>query len=363
MTKTSKKLLLSSVAFAMTLTGISAAQAADTPYTYSQYLETQGYKNLLAASETSAAKLSSANGVVFDFTMTSSSFGQVSAITGNVKATHTAVVRTSTMDGVTDTASYFDGSYYLQVKEAATELAANNSSAILAKRLPNSAIKSVKLDKAPDPESSLSDLNPSYLFSGDFGSNLTSSMLQFDTSTFTFGEVTSSPNVLVPTSTDYKIQMKMTDSKTGMTVDVQTTETFNSDGLLTDILLNENVLYFGMPIVVDVKLTQTIDNTIVLTEPDPTTTMASANFITLDKQISAEASQKPNANKILTKAKALAKSSKKALSSSHIVAAAKALKIKAKSVTNGIKLTGKYKGVTGNLCVTVTKGAASTKNC
>ncbi len=39
------------------------------------------------------------------------------------------------------------------------------------------------------------------------------------------------------------------------------------------------------------------------------------------------------------------------------------IKINAKSVSNGIKLTGKYKGVTGNLCVTAVKSIASTKNC
>lgn len=34
-----------------------------------------------------------------------------------------------------------------------------------------------------------------------------------------------------------------------------------------------------------------------------------------------------------------------------------------KSVTNRVKLTDKYIGVTGYLCVTAGKGAATTKNC
>jgi hypothetical protein len=361
MNQTSKKLSVLLTALTISLSGLTAAQAAEPTYSYSQYIETQGYKNLQAAAAASTAKISAASGVNMEFNIKTSSAGQVSNITGTIKATHTAVLRSSTMEGLTSTASFFDGSYFLELKEAATELGANNSSIV--KRLPSSAIKYVKLGKLPNEGSTLSDLNPNYIFNGEFNSSLTSSILNMDTTSFTFGDVTTSPNDLVPTSTDYKNKMTMTDAQTGMSADVQSTQTFNAEGVLTDTSINETISFLGMAILAEIKLTQTIDNTLVLTAPETATVMTSANFIALDKQISAEASQKPNANKILAKAKTLAKSGKKALSASHLLDAAKALKIKVKPVPNGIKLAGTYKGVTGNLCVTAVKGAAITKNC
>jgi len=355
----SKSLLVAISSLALTFASLIPAQAADTSLTYLQFTATQGYKDLLAAADLNSAKLATATGLNIDLEMTS---GSQVVIQGNVKATKTAVSSTMTMEGETRAVSFFDGAYYLGFESAATELNAKNKK-LIGKRLPSTAVKNIKFVGAPEDTGSFMDIDPSSIFSGQSSSSFIDSVMSIDMSKFSFGEVVKSANPLDPTSTDYKIEVKYTDLQTGMSLEMVTTQTFNSEGFQTSTLIDQKVLLFGMTVTSNTKLTTTVDNTLVLTAPDAATYITSAKFASLDKQISAETALKPNASKIVTKAKALAKSAKKPLSGKHLASAAKALKINVKSVTNGIKLTGKYKGVAGSLCVSAVKGVATTKNC
>lgn len=357
--KSFKSLSVAISALALSLTTLAPAQAADLPLSYSQYVASQGFKDLQSASDAHNAKLAYASGLKIELEMTSNSTG---TILGSIKATKTAATSTITMAGESLTVSYFNNAYFLDVSEAVFELETKNAS-LIGKRPPSSAVKKIKLSTAPTGGSSLLNINPSNLFSGSSTNELVDSVYALDTSKFTFSEVTSGANVTEPTSTDFSYQIKMNDPQTGITLEMTVTSTFNAEGFLTVTLIDQNMSLLGLTIESVTKLTQTIDNTIVLTPPAPSTYMTQAKFTALDYQISAELALKTNASKIVTKAKALAKSAKKPLSGSHIVAAAKALKITSKAVTNGTKLSGKYKGVTGSLCVTAFKGVATTKNC
>lgn len=354
-----KSLTVAMAALALSMTSLAPAQAADLPLTYSQYIASQGYLDMQSAADIHNTKLAAATGLKINMEMTTNTTGTIRA---EIKATKTAATSTITMEGESITVAYYGNAYFLNVSDAMLELDTKNSS-LIAKRLPSSSVKKIKLSGPPSDGTTLLDMNPSSLFSGSSTSELVDSVLALDTSKFTFSQVTKSANVEVPTSTDFKSQIKMNDPQTGITLDMTVTSTFNAEGLLTVTLMEQNMSLLGITVESVTKLTQTIDNTIVLTPPATSTYMTAAKFIALDYQISAELALKSNASKIVTKAKALAKTAKKSLSGSHIVAAAKALKITSKAVTNGTKISGKYKGVTGNLCVTAYKGVATTKNC
>lgn len=357
--KSFKSLTVAISALALSLTTLTPAQAADLPLSYSQYIASQGYKDMQAAAEIHNTKLAASTGLKIDMEMTTNTTGTIRA---SIKATKTAATSTITLEGESITVAYHGGSYFLDIADAMYELETKNSS-LIGKRLPSSSVKKVKLAGPPSDGTTLLDMNPSSLFSGSSTTELVDSVYALDTSKFTFSEVTSSANVTEPTSTDFKNQIKMNDPQTGITLDMTVTSTFNAEGFLTVTLIDQNMSLLGLTVESVTKLTQTIDNTLVLTPPAASTYMTQAKFTALDYQISAESALKTNANKIVTKAKALAKSAKKSLAGSHIVAAAKALKITSKAVTNGTKLSGKYKGVTGNLCITAYKGASSIKNC
>ncbi|MFM2373596.1 MAG: hypothetical protein RJA75_492 [Actinomycetota bacterium] len=354
-----KTLSIAIASLALSITTIAPAQAADLPLNYSQYVASQGYLDMQSAADIHNTKLAAATGLKIDMEMTTNTTGTIRA---EIKATKTAATSTVTLLGESITVAYYGNSYFLDLSDAIFELETKNSS-LISKRLPSSSVKKIKLSGPPSDGTTLLDMNPSSLFSGSSTSELVDSVLALDTSKFTFSEVTRSANVEDPTSTDYKSQIRMNDTQTGLTLDMTSTSTFNSEGLLTVTLLEQDMSLFGVTVESVTKLTQSIDNSIVLTPPATSTYMTAAKFVALDYQISAELALKTNAGKIVTKAKALAKSAKKPLSGSHIVAAAKALKITSKSVTNGTKISGKYKGVTGNLCITAYKGVASTKNC
>lgn len=354
-----KSLSIAMATLALSMTTLAPAQAADLPLTYSQYIASQGYLDMQSAADIHNTKLAAATGLKINMEMATNTSGTIRA---EIEATKTAATSTVTLEGGSITVAYYGNAYFLDISDAIYELETKNSS-LIGKRLPSSSVKKIKLAGPPSDGTTLLDMNPSSLFSGSSTSELVDSVLALDTSKFTFSEVTRTANLEVPTSTDFKSQIKMNDPQTGLILDMASTSTFNSEGLLTVTLLEQNMTLFGVTVESVTKLTQTIDNTIVLTPPATSTYMTAAKFTALDYQISAELALKTNASKIVTKAKALAKTAKKPLAGSHIVAAAKALKITSKAVTNGTRISGKYKGVTGNLCVTAYKGVATTKNC
>lgn len=357
--KNLKLSFISLTVLALSTSLIAPAQAESLPLNYEQYIASQGYKDLQAASVLYATKLESATGIVFNLEMSSGSTG---TITGTVKATKTAATSVLSMAGESVSVSYFGGSYFVGLNEAGNELSAKNPSSVI-KRVPSSKIKFVKLSSAPSSGSSFLDMNPSSIFSGESSSAFVEDAMSMISTNFTFSEVTSGPNVEDPTATDYRSAVNMTDSETGIAVSMDTVQTFNAAGFLTSTRIDQDVSLLGMKVSSTIKLTQSIDNTLVLTPPATSAYITSAKFVSLDRQISAEAALKTNATKLVTKAKSLAKTAKKPLSGSHLTSAAKSLKLKTKSIPNGTKLTGTYKGVSGSLCVTAYKGVSTIKNC
>ena len=137
----SKKLAVIAMAFSLTFSGLSSAQAADLPLTYTQFIASQGYKDLQSVLANYATKMESATGLNIDMTVSTTSLGQTGApVTANIKATKTAAVSSLTMGPETINVAYYDGFYYLSVDDATYELDSVNYQTI-GKRLPSSKIK------------------------------------------------------------------------------------------------------------------------------------------------------------------------------------------------------------------------------
>jgi hypothetical protein len=174
-----------------------------------------------------------------------------------------------------------------------------------------------------------------------------------------FSEVSSAPNSLDPTSTDYSFTASLPASGLMPEITIDVLSTFNQNHVLT----TQNMSITAGPISSVSTTTLEVLNQVTL----PTTWQDnSVDWVTLQvtgQRIQAEKLAAPKAVAITSKAVAAAKKAKKTLASSYLVSAAKALKYAYTSIKNGVKITAKYSGQSGSVCVTVLKGKAVTNHC
>jgi len=145
----------------------------------------------------------------------------------------------------------------------------------------------------------------------------------------------------------------------GIPVNISLTasNTFNSDGLMIAQSLTEDASpYFKL------TMSQTLRPAVDTTMDFPVTefTVDASTLIKFGHQVDAEKTLAKPAASLVKKAKALAKGK---VASSHIVSAAKSLKLKYKSVKNGVKLSAVSAKVTGSLCVVASNGKAVITPC
>lgn len=173
-----------------------------------------------------------------------------------------------------------------------------------------------------------------------------------------FSELTKSVSPTNSNLVDYKFKVTVATGNNLFTHIDQTT-TFNSEGELISQVMKLDILGITSTTTSTFKIT-TVDKIEV---PDTYDMVSLAAFKKASHQISAEKLLSAKVKALSSKATALAKSAKKTLTSKHLVDGAKALKYTVTSIKNGVRLSAKYLGVEGRMCLVATKGKVVATAC
>jgi hypothetical protein len=176
--------------------------------------------------------------------------------------------------------------------------------------------------------------------------------------TVIYSEVTIAPDTATPTSTVYSWEGQFViEIGTVVGFHMVARETFNEDGLLTAVHIEEtSAPYYSLTI--DQTITPVAPQT--LSFPSENQTIDVGKLVNMGHKIEAEKSLSKTVKSLVKKAKAIGKSK---VAGKHILDAAKALKLKYKSVKNGVKLSATKSKVTGSVCVTANKGKVTSVPC
>jgi hypothetical protein len=349
---------------AVSIANAPAAHAAG--MTLSQWQQSSGYLLLDAAITASDAKVQSFTGLAGTLRIdeSGSSIGSSTTETADILATktsskaHYSIVDNDSKDSNSFDYYFVNGTYVESIDCFQTGALYVNDLAQTLKRLGKPGATAVN-DHTTTKLEGLPDITPSKFWSttsrdplGDVvGPNYVLS----------YSDVTSAPDTNTPSSTVYSWTASFVLKTAPVEVNLAASVTFDSNGVAVASTVEEHAsggLY-------DLVAAQTLaaHNDAVITAPSPSQTVDVAALVAMGHKVDAEASVMPKAKAIAAKAKALAKAAKKALTASHITAAAKALKAKTSAVKNGVKLTGKSASVSGSLCITAVRGAATIASC
>ena len=369
MSRIVKAILAITATIGLISTGTVSAQAAAGTLTYSQFLSSPGYQVLSAETTATANFLATQNGVRI-LNVSSGSMGgiELSHIELEMLSTATASSVTMTMSDtgqpVTEQIfSYADGYAYVPIENVVIWPELKNGSAALT-RLKKTPATSVRMTSA-QAGSDYAEYTPSSILGGSPLNTLTTLSDTADTEDLSslaglvFTEVTSAANATDPLATDYTFTATIPSSGVLPPTDIVFTSTFSQNHVLQ--LQRMSIALLGM----------TVENVTTLQVTDQFTmpTALTANtvdwtaLVAMGKRISAEKALAGKAKAIAAKAAALAKSAKKTLTGTQITAAAKALKYAVTAIKNGVKLTTKYQGQSGSVCVTAVKGKTVTATC
>jgi hypothetical protein len=342
-------------------TGLAANASAAT-LTLAEFQAGAVYQELQTLSTSSDAYLAAQSGVEFNISVTTSMLGQSMTSSSRFLATKTATSASLTMpdeqtgDPFTINFGFGNGSYFENM-DTAPLTGVPNADAALA-RLGKSATTNLIYDTAVTPDG-LSDIKPESLFSGDTIAPL--SQLGVTQDSMTFSEVSKTSNSIDASSTDYSYSAIVPESGLSPAINIDANLTFDSNSHLKQVHTIATIPGLGITIIM--HATVAVNNSLVVTLPTEANSVHMNALVNMGKKISAEKLVTTKAKALATKAKALAKAAKKTLVAKHITDAAKALKYSVSSVKNGVKLTTKYQGVSGSMCVVATKGAAVVAPC
>jgi hypothetical protein len=340
--------------------GASVANASPaTTYTYEQFSALASYLDMQAAVDANTAYLQSRNNIVVSMQTTEVIMGQtVSAtvdISGNKTASKASMTMPDPVSGTNQTITYgfANGSYYQDAAGLMGQELPNFDEAL--KRLKMTLNSTVNMETAISPDG-MTAIDPTSLFSGN--SVDPTLAVTASTSGLTFSEVSKSDDATKAGATDYSYSIATAPNVLvgAMTFDV--VYKFDANGLLYEMSMNG-----GLQNVIQIDVTATITSPETLNITTPPNMFKLSDFTKMTNRIAAEKLVTTKAKAIATKAKALAKASKKTLAAKNITDAAKALKYTVSSVKNGVKLTGKYQGVSGSMCVIANKGVAAVSHC
>jgi hypothetical protein len=342
-------------------TGI-AANAATTNLTLVDFQATAGFQELQAISTASNAFLADQNGIKFEMSVENTMFGMTQTSNEVFLSTKTASYASVTTpdeltgDPATINFGFANGSYFEEINSSSLSMVPNGAAAI--KRLGKSASTNLIHDTAQVPDG-LVDVSPGFLFSG--GNLDLIAQLGVAQDTMTFSEVSKSANQTDATCNDYSYDATVPASGLVPAITVHASMTFDSASHLKSMRSSANVESVGLSTTISTKVT--VMNDLVIQAPTDANSVHMNALVNMGKKISAEKLVTTKANAISAKAKALAKAAKKTLVAKNITDAAKALKYSVSSVKNGVKLTTKYQGVSGSMCVVATKGTAAVAPC
>jgi len=172
-----------------------------------------------------------------------------------------------------------------------------------------------------------------------------------------FGAITKSASPENEELIDYKYSLTIQSPQ--LPTQVLMTQTFNAAGELISQKMNLELLGISSTTTITYKIT-TVDKIVT---PATSSLVSLAALKKASHQISAEKLLSAKVKALSSKATALAKSAKKTLTSKHLVDGAKALKYTVTSIKNGVRLSAKYLGVEGRMCLVATKGKVVATAC
>ena len=365
------RLVLGMVAtFTLAFSGASAAKANNETLSLAEFQASPGYQLLSDEEGATSIFLSNASGVKITTTSSTSMTGTPAAGTIlQLVATKTkSQASLANTDGGfevgTPLIGTFDGAvFYSPVSIASTLAGVINFEAAIA-RLNNSptTVLAMPADTAP---SSFSKYTPAQIYSGaqlDPLAQLEEALAQgplSDVAGLQFSPVTSAPTESDPTSTDYVFSAVSPVSGQTPAFNWNFRTTFNAN----HVLVSQSLTAYFMDISMSVLTTLETPASPTFVPIDTSHSVALSALVTMGRKIAAENSLAAKAKSLATKAAALAKSTRKALTVIQLKSAAKTLKLSTVALKTGVKLTAKFLGVAGSVCVTAVKGKAVTAHC
>ncbi len=356
--------------FALVFSGSFAAKASGESLTLAEFQASPGYQLLSDESGATASFLSTAAAAQISTTSSMEVNGTPASGTilqlNSIK-TKSQVTLSNTNGGEvvgTPLIGTFEGNlFYGPVNIASSANGVINYDAAITRLNKASAtILAMPADGSPSP---FSNYTPNQIFSGAQMDPLARLTEGFSTDSLSnvagllFSTVEPQANADNPSSTDYVFTASS--PATGQTPPYEwvVTTTFNESHVFVSQTLRAVVVDITVNILTELSTPASIEFAAV----DKTQSVALSSLVTMGRKIAAEKSLAAKAKSLATKATALAKATRKTLTVTQLKSAAKTLKLSTVALKTGVKLTAKYQGVAGSVCVTAVKGKAVTAHC
>jgi hypothetical protein len=354
---------------AIALAGVPAIFSTDaasaTPVTptltYAEFAASQGYQDLMALGAQSQAAFANMQGLEQDTTVHASVTADTNVdVTVNIKTNKvdsTATTTTAPAPGViagTTTYYFSNGHYVFDATTFGTAFKNNTVNESLTRLgKPASSAISTTLTTAPSPFSDISPTAFTSKVSQDGLLAITLSKLNMLFTPVVCAAPTDAPSTNV---CNYRASA-IIDSFATFFIDVELT--FDSTGFMSNMTIDESTDPVGF--VMNLTVSQKPLN--AWTQTLPQSVVADTAITKMGRQVGAETIAGTGLNKVIAKAKTLAKKAKKPLDANFLNLAAKVLGQKATKVKGGIKVSAKWQNISGSSCAVVTKGKASVNHC
>lgn len=345
---------------ALSSVGLTAARAAEEApsLTFEQFSSSAAYQDYVTANLANVEYLKGQNGITMDLTL-AMQYDQTPAVSTAMKIeTNKQNTRVSMATGeLSMNVVMIGNTAYTDLATYNTYFGPENRNKVF-NRIGTPTGKSIKMKAIP---SEVADFTPAKMFENPAAvqSGLLENQYAGFASLLRFTEMVKSTNPTDATKTDYSFSFGF--ELMGTTIKADQISTFDANSMLVKSVSNISAASQSLTANTSVELITSITPDLVIEAPvavfDENTIIRTSNQITAEGKSSAKAAA------IAKKAGELAKKAKKPVSASHLADAAKALKYTVTKLSNGVKLTSTVSGVKGSLCVTVTKGKTSTKNC
>ncbi len=356
--------------FALVFSGSFAAKASGESLTLAEFQASPGYQLLSDESGATASFLSTAAAAQISTTSSMEVNGTPASGTIlelNSTKTKSQVTLSNTNGGEvvgTPLIGTFEGNlFYGPVNIASSANGVINYDAAITRLNKASAtILAMPADGTPSP---FSNYTPNQIFSGAQMDPLARLTEGFSTDSLSnvaglvFSPIVSGPTESDPTSTDYVFTVASAADGQTPPYNWLVRATFNANHVFVSESLTGTAGAISMTIVTVLST----PNSIIFPLVDSSRSVSLSSLVNMGRKIAAEKSLATKAKSLATKATALAKATRKALTVTQLKSAAKTLKLSTVALKTGVKLTAKYLGVAGSVCVTAVKGKAVTAHC
>ena len=355
-----KKLATLALTTVLVTSGFTAAKADPVQLSLNEFKATPGYALLTSEATATTNYLATVQGLKIDTALTATVLGQTAAnisqvleVSGGVSRTTTSISSSGSVSGPFVAVITADTAYVPKAMALNMPDVINVDAAI--KRLGKTAATVIAAPVTVD--SGLANYKASAITGGatlDALNVLGDSTFNtgLDLSTATFTEPVATPNVDDPSATDYSYSITTPAAAAIPSMVWNVVTTYSSAHIF---IKNTMSIDLGL-IAENVVTTLQVDNSLSISAPPAASTVAYSALVSMGRKIQAE-------NSLASKAALIVKKAGKTVTGAKLVLAAKSLKYAYSAVKNGIKLTAKFKGVSGGMCVTAVKGKAVTNHC